>query len=119
VSLLAGKRVLIVEDEPIVAMVAEDILQDLGAEIIGPAAHLDDALRLASLENVDLAVLDVNLNGRMSLPVAEQLRARSVPFVFATGYGDAGVAGLELDAPVVQKPYTIASIEEALASIAF
>jgi CheY-like chemotaxis protein len=118
VSLLDGKRVLIVEDEPIVAMVAEDILLDLGAEIVGPAAHLDDALRLASVEEVHLAILDVNLNGRMSWPVAEKLRARSVPYVFATGYGDAGMVGLEFGAPVVQKPYSQEDLREALSRIA-
>ena len=117
-SVLVGKRVLIVEDEPILAMVAEDILQELGAEIVGPAAHLDDALELAHSEDVDFALLDVNLNGKMSLPVAQHLRARSVPYVFATGYGDAGAAGLELDAPVVHKPYTQEDIEEALSRLA-
>ena len=117
-SALAGKRVLLVEDEPIVAMVAQDILEQLGAEVVGPAAHLEQALRLALLEDVDVALLDVNLNGMMSLPVAEQLRARSVPYVFATGYCAAGAAGLKLDAPVVQKPYTQEDIEEALSRVA-
>ena len=117
-SVLAGKRVLIVEDEPIVAMVAEDILQELGAEVVGPAAHLEDALKLALAEEVHFALLDVNLNGRMSLPVAERLRARSVPYVFATGYGEAGANGFMLDAPVVQKPYTQEDIEEAVRRVA-
>jgi CheY-like chemotaxis protein len=118
VSVLTGKRILLVEDEPVIAMVAEDILQELGAEIVGPAAHLDEALELVRSANVDLALLDVNLNGKMSLPVAEQLRARAVPYVFATGYGDAGAVGLGLDAPVVQKPYTQEDIEEALTRVA-
>jgi CheY-like chemotaxis protein len=118
VNLLRGKRVLLVEDEPIVSMVAEDILQDLGAEVVGPAAHLDEALALARAERVDLALLDVNLNGRMSSPVAEALRARSIPYVFATGYDAAPGNGLDLDAPVVQKPYTQDDIEAVLGRLA-
>jgi hypothetical protein len=67
---------------------------------------------------VDLALLDVNLNGQMSRPVAELLRARSVPYVFATGYDDTANSGLSFDAPVVQKPYTQDDIEDALGQVA-
>lgn len=117
-ALLRGKRVLLIEDEPVVALVAEEMLVGLGAEVVGPAGHLDEALALACREPVDMAVLDVNLNGRMSDPVAEALRARAIPFIYATGYGDAASCPLEPGAPIVQKPYTQRDIEHALRRLA-
>lgn len=115
---LQGKRVLLVEDEPIVAMTAEDILCDLGAEVVGPVAYLEQALQLATSDALDIALLDVNLNGRMSHPVAEALRKRGVPYVVATGYGDIAKESMGLDAPVVTKPYTREILAEALAKVA-
>jgi PAS domain S-box-containing protein len=87
---LAGRRVLLVEDELLVAMEMEEALRDLGCEVLGPAATVEEALRLALAEagRIDAAVLDVNLAGRPSFPVADLLAGRGVPVVFATGYGD-------------------------------
>ena len=86
-SLLAGRRVLLVEDH---FFVVEDMrleFEAIGASVIGPAATVDDALRLvAATDQLDAAVLDVNLRGAMVYPVADALTARGVPFVFATGY---------------------------------
>ena len=86
-SLLAGRRVLLVEDD---FFVVEDMrleFEAIGASVIGPAATVDDALRLvAATDQLDAAVLDVNLRGAMVYPVADALTARGVPFVFATGY---------------------------------
>jgi CheY-like chemotaxis protein len=82
--------VLLVEDELLVAMEMEEALRDLGCEVLGPAATVEEALRLAQSEagRIDAAVLDINLAGRPSFPVADLLAGRGVPVVFATGYGD-------------------------------
>lgn len=111
---LAGKRVLILEDEPIVAMMLEDILLDLGCEIVGPASRVDEALNLARTAQFDLAVLDVNIHGGRSYPVAAVLEERGLPYVFATGYGLTGTEGPLHNAPLVRKPYQQAQIATAL-----
>ncbi|QND66650.1 response regulator [Mesorhizobium loti] len=80
-------RVLVVEDEALVAMLIEDMLLELGYEVLGPAMRLGPALEMARDEIFDLAVLDVNLANEQSFPVAQLLQERGIPFVFATGYG--------------------------------
>ena len=106
--MIVGRRVLLVEDEAIIAMTAEDMLADLGLEVAGSAATLEDAVAQAGTLAIDAAVLDINLNGKLSMPVAERLRARGVPFAFATGYGSAGpmIDRRFADVPVIAKPYT-------------
>lgn len=104
VSLPADLRVLLVEDEPIIAMTAEDMLSDLGVQVVEVAGTLADALRCAESDGFDVALLDVNLNGEDSTPVADRLRALGKPFLFTTGYGSAGVSGAHDDAVVVTKP---------------
>ena len=106
-------RVLIVEDEMLVAMLVEDMLIDMGFHVVGPAYRLSDGLRLAEREPIDLAVLDVNLNGARSFPVAAILAGRGIPFVFATGYGSTGVEAEFPGVPVVSKPFTSAKLNEA------
>ncbi|WP_371416303.1 response regulator [Rubellimicrobium sp. CFH 75288] len=111
---LAGKRILVVEDEVIVAMLIEDILSDAGAAVVGPVGRVAEALNLATAERLDAAILDVNLAGETTAPVAEALRARGVPFAFATGYGASGLpAGFE-EAALVQKPFQERDLGEAL-----
>lgn len=112
----AGKRVLIVEDEVIVAMQLEDLLLDLGCRVIGPACRLEEALDLAEAETLDAAVLDVNLNGRSVCPVAERLTERGVPVVYATGYGQAGCRDLPAG-PVLQKPYLPSDLAATLSGV--
>lgn len=110
----AARRVLVVEDEILVAMLVEDMLVDMGFAVVGPAYRLSDGLRLAEHETIDLAVLDVNLNGARSFPIAAVLADRRIPFVFATGYGAVGV---EADFPgvsVISKPFTSDRLDEAL-----
>lgn len=114
--MIAGARVLLVEDEPIVAMATEDMLAELGAVLAGSASTIEDAIAHAETLPIDAALLDINLNGTMSLPVAERLRARGVPFAFATGYGSAGPM---LDArfrnvPVIAKPFTAHGLAKVL-----
>lgn len=113
---LTGKRILIVEDEPIVAMCLEDMLQGLGCLIVGPAARLSEGLALATDEQVDAAILDVNLGKDRSYPIADLLRARSIPFVFATGYGRTDYA-MAPDAGLLEKPYTVDQVRSVLAAL--
>jgi CheY-like chemotaxis protein len=105
---LAGVRVLVVEDETLVAMLLEDMVADLGGKVAGSASRLDGALALAndpSLE-LDLAVLDVNLAGQDAFPVAAALQRRGVPFAFSTGYGSAGLPEAWRGRPTLPKPFT-------------
>lgn len=113
-GVLAGKRVLLLEDEVIVALAAEDMLLELGAEVVGPATTLAEGLALAARPGIDAAVLDVNMNGERSWDVALALRIRGVPFVFATGYAQIDIPDAA-DAPVVPKPYTPDDLARALA----
>ena len=104
-ALLAGLRVLVVEDEMMVSMLIEDMLTDLGCIVVGPAARLDEAITLAESEQIDCAVLDVNLGGQPIFPLADILRAKGAPFAFATGYGDAGLRDVDKGSLVLQKPF--------------
>lgn len=85
-SPFAGRSVLVVEDEMMVAWMLEDQLAELGCTVVGPAATIAQALAMIDAETIDIALLDVNLNGEMSYPVADALTQRGVPFVFSTGY---------------------------------
>ena len=113
-SALAGKRILLVEDEPAVAMMVEDMLADMGCEPVGPAFRLEEALVLARDSEFDAAVLDVNIGGRPSTGIAATLAERGLPFLFATGYGRAGLPPGWEGAAVLQKPYTQAELADAL-----
>jgi CheY-like chemotaxis protein len=112
---LEGLRVLLVEDEAMVAMMIEDMLCDLGCQVIGPVSRVASALDLLEDEPVDAAVLDVNLGGEAVFPVADRLAAAGVPFVFSTGYGLAGLDPRHADRPVLQKPYSRERLGAALA----
>ncbi|MCC7266113.1 MAG: PAS domain-containing protein [Caulobacteraceae bacterium] len=116
-SNLLGLRVLIVEDAALLAMELESALADAGAETVGPAYELAEALQLVE-QPLDAAVLDANLNGHMVTPAAERLRARGVPFLFATGYGEAGGAPGGVGAPVIRKPYDVGAVVAAVAQLA-
>ncbi len=107
-------RVLIVEDEMLVAMNIEDMLLDLGHEVAGLASRLEPALSLAREGQFDLAMLDVNLAGETSFPVAAILAGRGIPFLFATGYGVKGIAEDYRAYPVLQKPFRARDLELAL-----
>lgn len=112
---IAGRRVLIVEDESLVAMLLETILEDMGCTPVGPAATVEDGLRMAGDgEPVDAALLDVNVAGKQVFPIAEALKARGVPFVFSTGYGEGGLPDEWRGHPTLQKPFTEAAVREAL-----
>ena len=112
----AGRRVLVVEDEALVAMLLETILEDMGCMAVGPAATVDEGLRMAADEAVDAALLDVNVAGRQVFPVAHALKDRGVPFVFSTGYGEGGLPDEWRGQPTLQKPFTEAAVRDALMS---
>jgi DNA-binding response OmpR family regulator len=111
---LSGRRVLVVEDEFLVSLLLEDQLTQLGCEVVRTAASLAEGLSAAANDEIDLAVLDVNLNGERSFPIAAALRERDTPFIFATGFGRAGIEPTFADAPVLQKPYSEHQLRRAL-----
>jgi CheY-like chemotaxis protein len=110
-------RILVVEDELMIRMLLEDMLGELGHTIAAAAARIDEALEAARTADVDLAILDVNLNGEPISPVADALVARGVPFVFATGYGEHGLPAPYRDRPTLKKPFQLESLEQMLISV--
>lgn len=110
---IAGRTILIVEDEPVVGMALEDMLADAGAAPVS-AVTVEQALALLETTTIDAAILDVNLHGVQSYPVAEALAQRGVPFVFATGYGEALHAPEFCHVPTISKPYSFPDIMAAL-----
>jgi CheY-like chemotaxis protein len=112
---LAGRRVLVVEDEAVVAAMIEDMLTELGMIVVGPASTIEMGLDLARTSSLDAAVLDINVRGRRVDEVAGLLRHRSVPIVYASGYGEQGNSA---DASVVlEKPFRLEVLASALSSI--
>jgi len=107
-------RVLIVEDEMLVAMNIEDMLADIGHEVVGIANRLDAGLELAREGGFDVAMLDVNLAGDLSFPIADILEQRGIPYLFATGYGRKGIRDDYGAAPVLQKPFRARALEQAI-----
>ncbi len=111
---LTGRRVLLIEDEALVMMLLEDSILESGCEIAGAASRIEDALDKAASLAFDVAVLDVNLNGRQTFDVARCIAERGIPFVFATGYGAAGLLAGFQDVPILQKPFLQQDLEAAL-----
>jgi CheY-like chemotaxis protein len=114
-NVLSGRRILLVEDEMCVAMLLEDMLVDLGCEVVGVAHRVAKALAMIAADrSFDMAVLDVNLAGEQSYPVADMLAAHGMPFVFSTGYSQQGISSRYDGVPIVQKPYLRSDVERAL-----
>jgi CheY-like chemotaxis protein len=111
---LKGMRVLVVEDESLLALLLEDMLAELGCAVIGSASTVTEATDAAGQAAFDVAILDIKLGTEKSFPVAEVLAARGVPFVFATGYGDGQVDDRWRDRQVLQKPFAQDQLAEAL-----
>jgi len=113
---LEGRRILVVEDDYLVAMILVDLLEDAGAVVIGPIGTVEDAI--ACIEEgsrpFDSAVLDVNLHGRRSYPIADALVARKVGFVFATGYGGGILEEKYQRHPRCEKPFDLAALVSTL-----
>jgi CheY-like chemotaxis protein len=110
-------RVLLVEDEIMIALLLEEMLAELDFEVVGPVARLDRAVEMAQRQALDVALLDVNLNGKEIYPVAEALAAREVPFVFVTGYGRGTLRAPYCDRPTLQKPFRRDDLRELLAEV--
>lgn len=114
----APHRILIVEDEPLIAMMIEDFLDIMGKDHAGTADSVAAALEIVAAGGVDAAILDVNLaGGEQSWPIADALAAAGVPFILATGGSGDMVADAYRDRPVLAKPFTMDSVEQALAAL--
>jgi CheY-like chemotaxis protein len=116
-NLLSGRRVLVVEDEMLVLIMIEDMLADLGCKSVTSAATVEKALALINAQVFDVALLDVNLNGTDSHPVAEALFAREVPFVYSTGNTGQRLREDTSDRPVLKKPFKYEELSAILARL--
>ncbi len=116
-KLLTGRHVLVVEDEVMVRLLIEVMLENLGCQSVTAAATIDQALDWIEKQTFDAAVLDVNLNGQKSYPVADALAARGVPFVFSTGYSEHGMTDGYGDRPALKKPFREKELEAAMARL--
>jgi CheY-like chemotaxis protein len=111
---LQGLKVLVVEDEAIVAMLLEQMLEELGCEVVAVAGQVGPASDLARTADMDVAILDMNLGGQSVDPVAEALAAREAPFIFASGYGEDGLTARWRGRPVLSKPFRLEQLRQTL-----
>ena len=105
-----GGSVFLVEDEVMIRMMVVDMLTELGYRIAAEAGEINEAIRLANSTEFDIAILDVNVNGKVISPVAELIEARNRPFIFATGYGSSGLPEQYRDRPALQKPFQLETL---------
>ena len=111
---LVAVRILVAEDEYLLADALADALIALGAKVIGPIGGLAEALALVATAPIDGAVLDINLRGEMVFPLADTLAASGVPYVFATGYGQESIPERYRDVPTLSKPVDVQSLRPLL-----
>jgi len=111
---LAGKRVFVVEDETVIALVLVELIEEMGGVVTATAEAIEDAVYLAAHAAFDIAILDLNLQGERVDRVAKRIEARGLPMIFATGYGPEGVPDAFRKWPVVGKPYSNAELVAAL-----
>src|SRR6266404_5091137 len=105
-----GGSVFLVEDEVMIRMMVVDMLAELGYSVAAEAGDINEAIRLAKATEFDVAILDVNVNGKVISPVAELIEARNRPFIFATGYGSSGLPEQYRDRPALQKPFQLETL---------
>lgn len=110
-------RILLIEDEALVAMMITDMVEEFGHNVVATAARLADALKLAGEVDVDLAIVDLNLNGERTFPAAAVLKQRGVPIVFSTGYGADALGPDWAGSPVLAKPFQPNELERILANV--
>ena len=111
---LSNRKVLVVEDEMMIAMLIEDMLDEFGCKLVGPATNVPRALELIGKESIAVAVLDLNLDGKDTYAIADALQRKNVPFIFATGYGSTGLRQEYGNRPVLPKPFQARDLEAAL-----
>ena len=116
-NLLTGRNVLVVEDEMLILMMIEDMLYDLGCGSIVTAASTKQALAEIATRVFDVAMLDSNLNGESSDPIADALAARGVPFFFATGHRNGRAEGGHPDRLVLKKPFSLADVQKTFRQV--
>jgi CheY-like chemotaxis protein len=114
---LAGRRILVVEDSPVVGPFTVDILADLGCEVVGPAPNMAAARELADAAAFDAALMDVHIRGERVFPLCEMLDQKGIPFVLTSGYADWHMPEKWDDRPRLQKPYTVEQVEKALGAL--
>lgn len=116
-SALEGRRILVVEDSPVVAPFTAEVLDELGCVVVGPAPNMAAARQLMEDETFDAAIVDVHIRGERVFPLCELLEARDVPFVLSSGYADWAMPEKWEDRPRLQKPYTLDDVEAALTGL--
>ena len=114
---LSGKRILVVEDSPVVAPFTADVLGELGCEVVGPAPNMAAARELIEGDAIDGALMDVHIRGERVFPLCDLLESRAVPFILTSGYADWQIPEKLESRPRLQKPYTIEQVEKALAKL--
>ena len=114
---LSGKRILVVEDSPVVGPFTADLLGELGCEVVGPAPNMAAARMLIEGQRLDGALMDVHIRGERVFPLCELLETRGVPFILTSGYADWQMPEKLEDRPRLLKPYTLQQVEKALAAL--
>jgi CheY-like chemotaxis protein len=112
----AGCSIFLVEDEVMIRMMVADMLEELGHTVAAEAGEIGEAVKLVQSTDFDLAILDVNVNGKVITPVAELIAARNRPFIFATGYGSSGLPPEYRDRPALQKPFQLETLAQMIAA---
>jgi DNA-binding response OmpR family regulator len=108
--------VFLVEDEVMIRMMVADMLEELGYKVAAEAGDIVEAMRLAQSTEFDFAILDVNVNGKVISPVADVIKAKGRPFIFATGYGSSGLPEQYRDRPSLQKPFQLDALGRTIES---
>jgi DNA-binding response OmpR family regulator len=114
-----GLRVFVVEDEPMIRMMVTDMLEELGHRLVAEVGDVEDGAKLAQSADFDLAILDVNLKGKLVTPVAELIKARGRPIIFATGYGSDGLPEGFRDFPALPKPFQLETLAALIDEVMF
>jgi CheY-like chemotaxis protein len=113
----SGRRILVVEDSPVVGPFTADLLEELGYEVVGPAPNMAVARELVENDRFDAAIMALHIRGERVFPLCDMLEAKGVPVILTSGYAGPQIPDKWQDAPQLQKPYTIDQVESALANI--
>ena len=116
-SEIAGRKILVIEDSPVVAEFVVDLLDELGCEVVGPAPNMAAAREMIESETFDAALVDIHIRGERVFPLCEILEAKRAPFILTSGYADWGMPEKWDDRPRLQKPYTLEDVEQALTKL--